>query len=110
LFSNPRWIGFTNPWVLGNMLTGFGAAIAGVQIGSAGNISRMPRYSLQWILAVGTVSWFIYFVQSPGFSKTPTIDAIKTVPAAIAVCLVTALVTRLTIVGGKKYAGPASGS
>lgn len=110
LFSNPRWIGFTNPWVLGNMLTGFGAAITGVQIGTAGNISRMPRYSLQWILSLGTIGWFIYFLQSPGFSKTPTIDAIKTVPAAIAVCLVTAILTKLVAVGGKKYARPNSGS
>lgn len=110
LFSNPRWIGFTNPWVLGNMLTGFGAAIAGVQIGAVGNISRMPKYSLQWILALGTIGWFIYFIQSPGFSKTPTIDAIKTVPAAIAVCSATAILTRLMVVGGKKYARPISGS
>jgi hypothetical protein len=110
LFSNPRWIGFTNPWVLGNMVTGFGAAITGVQIGTAGNISRMPRYSLQWILALGTIGWFIYFIQSPGFSKTPTLDAIKTVPAAIAVCLATTILSRIVVVGGKKHARPSSGS
>lgn len=109
LFNNPRWIGFTNPWVLGNLITGFGAAIAGVQMGSLGNVSRMPKHSLQWILAIGTITWFIYFIQSPGYAKTPTIDSIKTVPVAIAVCVGTALLTRIAILGGRTNARRASG-
>jgi hypothetical protein len=104
LFTNPNWIGFTNPWVLGNMITGFGATIAGVQIGSLGKVYRMRKHWLEWILALGTVGWFIYFIQSPGYAKTPTIDAIKTVPAAIAVCVGTALLARISIMGGKKNA------
>lgn len=104
LFSNPRWIGFTNPWVLGNMLIGPGAAITGVQIGTFGNIARLPKYTLQWVLAVGTVGWFIYFIKSPGYSATPTIDSMKTVPAAALVCLFTAVSSKLLVIGGQRYA------
>jgi hypothetical protein len=109
LFTNPRWLGFTNPWVLGNMITGFGAAIAGVQIGSLGKVYRMRKHWLEWILTFGTIAWFIYFIQSPGFAKTPTIDAIKTVPVAIAVCAGTALLTRIAMIGGRKNARPVNG-
>lgn len=109
LFTNPRWIGFTNPWVLGNMITGFGAAIAGVQIGSLGRVYRMRNHWLEWIVAFGTIAWFIYFIQSPGYSKTPTIDSIKTVPAAIAVCVGTAVLTRIAIIGGRKDARSVNG-
>lgn len=106
LFSHPQWIGFTNPWVLGNIVTGVAAAITGVLIGTAGNISRLPKLTLQWILALGTVGWFIYFLHSPGFSPTPTIDCINTVPAAVLVCLTTAILSKLSIIGGRIYAGP----
>jgi hypothetical protein len=108
LFSNPQWIGFTNPWVWGNMLTGAGAAITGVQIGTSGNISRLPKFCLQWILALAAVGWFIYFLNSPGFSPLPTIDCMNTVPAAVLVCLVTALLSKLSIMGGRIYARPSS--
>jgi hypothetical protein len=109
LFTNPRWLGFTNPWVLGNMITGFGAAIAGVQIGSLGKVYTMRKHWLEWILTFGTIAWFIYFIQSPGFAKTPTIDAIKTVPVAIAVCAGTALLTRIAMIGGRRNARPVNG-
>lgn len=105
LFSNPQWIGFTNPWVLGNMLIGPGAAITGVQIGTTGNISRLPKFTLQWILALGTVGWLIYFLNSPGFSPLPTIDCMKTVPGAVVVCSVTAILSKLLVIGGQRYVG-----
>lgn len=105
LFSNPQWIGFTNPWVWGNMLVGGGAAITGVMVGTFGNISRLPRFTLQWILAAGTVGWFIYFLQSPGFSPVPTIDCMKTVPAAVLVCIATAILSKALVLGGQMHAG-----
>lgn len=106
LFNYPQWTGFTNPWVLGNMLIGAAAAVVGVQIGTAGNISRLPQFTLQWILALGTVGWLIYFLNSPGFSPQPTIDCMHTVPPAVLVCVVTAIFSRLLIIGGRIYARP----
>jgi hypothetical protein len=108
LFSNPQRTGFNNPWVLGNMLIGPGAAITGVQIGTAGNISRLPKFTLQWVVAFGTVGWLIYFLQSPGFSPTPTIDSMNTVPAAVLVCSVSALLSKLLVIGGRRYARPSN--
>jgi len=104
LFSNPAVIDFTNPWVLGNMLIGGPAAVTGVQIGTAGNISRLPKYALQWILGLGIIIWIVYFLQSPGYSKTPTIESVKTVPVAVGVCLLTAILSRIVILGGQKRA------
>lgn len=106
-FSYPQWIGFTNPWVLGNMLIGAAAAVVGVQIGTAGDISRLPRFTLQWILALGTVGWLVYFLNSPGFSPMPTIECMHTVPPAVLVCVLSAISSRLLIIGGRIYAGPA---
>lgn len=110
LFSDPQWIGFTNPWVWGNMLVGAGATITGVQIGTSGNISRLPKFTLQWILAVGWIGWFVYFLQSPGFTPKPTIECMQTVPSAVLVCVVTAVLSKVLVVGRQMYAGSSNDS
>src|SRR5205085_5262412 len=52
LFVGARTM-FSNPWLLGNLLMGIYAAIAGIQIGTRWNISRLPKNSLHWIFAAG---------------------------------------------------------
>lgn len=98
------WYGFNNPWLLGNLLMGGYAVIAGVHLGTGGNVSRLPKYTLQGIFVVSLVVWVTYFALSPGFSKIPTIRSVNTVPAGIALCLVIAVFSGLMVVvfGGRK--------
>lgn len=104
LFFGARAI-FSNPWLLGNLLMGAYAAIAGVLIGTRGDVSRLPENGLQWIFAIGIVGWFLYFLSSPGFSKVPTIRSVNTVPVGVCVLFTTALLSKLFIfVGGRKNA------
>jgi hypothetical protein len=95
---------FSNPWLLGNLLMGMYAAIAGVQIGTRGDISRLPENSLHWVFALGFVGWFLYFVYSPGFSEVPTLYSVNTVPAGVCVFFATAILSKLLIFGGRKNA------
>jgi len=103
-FNDPSPNRFNNPWLLGNMLMGVYAAIAGVQAGTRGDISRLPKNSLPVIFALVISGWLLYFFNSPGFSKEPTIYSVNTVPMGVGFFFVTALLSRFFIFGGRKYA------
>jgi hypothetical protein len=104
IFNNKPLTGFHNPWLFGNMLMGAYAAIAGVWAGTWGDISRLPRNSLLVIFGLAVVGWLLYFFSSPGFSKDPTIYSVNTVPAGVGFFFATALLSKLFIFGGRKYA------
>ena len=103
-FIDPSPNKFNNPWLLGNMLMGAYAAIAGVQAGTRGDISRLPRNSLLLIFGVVISGWLLYFFNSPGFTREPKIESVNTVPIGVGFFFVTALLSRLFIFGGRKYA------
>jgi hypothetical protein len=95
---------FGNPWLLGNLLMGAYAAIAGVQIGTRGNVSRLPENGLLWVLAVVMVGWLLYFFSTMGIPKAPTIYSVNTVPGGVLVFFATALLCLLLILGGRRNA------
>jgi len=104
LFHNESLFKFYNPWLLGNMLMGAYAAIAGVHAGTWGDISRLPKNSLLLIFGLVMSGWLLYFFNSPGFTKEPKIESVNTVPIGVGFFFVTALLSRLFILGGRKYA------
>lgn len=101
------FIAFTtinNPYLLGHLLLGAYSIIAGVQIGSRGNISRLPENSLLWIYIIGFVGWFIYLASTIDFPKVPTTYQINSVPGGVLFCLITALICQILSIWGKKNA------
>lgn len=97
-------IRFTNPWLLGNFLMGAYAAIAGVQVGTLGNIRRLPRFSLPIIFVISMFFWVMYFGSNIAFLKTPTIYSVNTVPLGVGIFLGTAALCQLAIgFGGPEY-------
>lgn len=80
------------------------AAIAGVQVGTRGDISRLPKNSLLLIFVLVISGWLLYFFNSPGFTREPKIESVNTVPVGVGFFFVTALLSRLFIFGGQKYA------
>jgi hypothetical protein len=93
-----------NPYLLGHLLLGAYSIIAGVQIGSRGNISRLPENSLLWIYIIGFVGWFLYLASTINFPKVPTTYQINSVPGGVLFCLITALICQILSIGGKKNA------
>ena len=83
-------VGFSNPYLLGNLLLGPYALIAGIQVGTRGNISLLRENSVLWVTVLGTLGWFFYFV-SIGVPKVPTTYQINTVPGGVLLFLVIAL-------------------
>lgn len=91
------WIGFKNPWLLGNLIMGGYSLIAGIHIGTRGKPYRLPKYGVQAICVSSLVIWMVYFGLSPGFSASPTIRSVNTVPPAVFLCLVIAFVSWLMV-------------
>jgi Na+/proline symporter len=105
VFTNASLYGFTNPWLLGSLLMGAYAAIAGVQVATKGDISQLPSNSLIYIFALSFSGWFVYFfLFSPGYTKEPSLGSVNSVPWGVAFCCGTIALTRLFIFGGRKYA------
>jgi hypothetical protein len=89
-------VGFTNPYLLGNLLLGPYALIAGIQVGTRGNISRLRKNSVLWVTVLGILGWFFYFV-STGIPKLPTTYQINTVPGGVLLFLVIALTCKALV-------------
>jgi hypothetical protein len=75
------------------------AFIAGIQIGTIGEIGRLRDGSLIWIFAVCMAGWIIYFAAGPGLFKKPTFDSVNTVPAGVVICFAAAILSRLCLSG-----------
>jgi hypothetical protein len=95
---------FSNPWLLGNALIGAYATIAGVQIGTRGDISRLPGNSLHWIFGLSIAGWLLYFSSKLSMLKTPTIYSVNTVPLGVLFFFVAVFLCKLFISGGRYYA------
>lgn len=93
---------FSNPYLLANLLLGVYALIAGVQVSTQGDISRLPDNSLLWVYVLGSVAWFLYFTSAIGLPKIPTTYQINTVPGGVLFFFITTFACKLLIIGGRK--------
>lgn len=82
---------FKNPWMIGSLLMGGYALVAGFLIGTGGKVARLPPYLLSAGFLFGSILWVRYFVSSPAYCKCPTLSSIQTVPVGVAFCLAVAL-------------------
>lgn len=89
------WCAFDNPYLLGNMLLGPYAIIAGIQVGAGAAPGRLPENSVLWILGVGFVAWFLCFVSVVGLPTVPTTYEVNTVPFGVGVFLAVAIICRV---------------
>ena len=91
----------TNAWLLGNFLMGPYAAIAGIQIGTRGDLSRIPRNALLWLIAIGALIWLIYFAVKYDSLMTPNKESVNTVPMGVVIFFTLALLCLMfTFFGG----------
>jgi Na+/proline symporter len=93
-----------NPYLLANLLLGAYAIVAGVEIGSVGLLEGLPENSVLWILVVGFVGWFLYFVSNMGLPSVATTYQINTVPGGVLLCLLVAFACQLLVLGGRRNA------
>lgn len=91
-----------NPYLLGNVLLGPYAIIAGLQTGTGANLERLPPNSVVWISAVGFLLWFVYFVSVVNFPWVPTTYEVNTVPGGALIFLTIVLICRLTLALGRR--------
>lgn len=98
----------TNAWLLGNFLMGPYAAIAGLQIGTRGDLSRLPRNSLHYLLAIGALIWVTYFALKYDSLKIPNKESVNTVPVGVIIFFTMALLCLLSnfVQGVMKRAKP----
>ncbi len=89
-------VGFSNPYLLGNLLLGPYALIAGIQAGTRGDISLLRENTVLWVTVLGIVGWFIYFV-SIGIPRVPTTYQINTVPGGVLLFFVIALTCQVLV-------------
>jgi hypothetical protein len=95
---------FKNPWMIGSLLMGGYALVAGFLIGTGGKVARLPRYLLSVGFLFGSILWVRYFVSSPAYCKCPTLMSIQTVPVGVGFCLAVALLCWVIIlVKGRRY-------
>jgi hypothetical protein len=99
------FVGFNasgNPYLLANLLLGAYSIIGGVQIGTKGDISRLPENSLLWIYVLGGVGWLLYLVSTIGLPKVPTTYQINTVPGGVVFFLITTFICQMLSIGRRK--------
>ena len=92
-----------NPYLLGNLLLGAYSLIAGVQIGTSGNISKLRGNSLLWVYILGFVGW-IFYLASKGFPEVATTYQINTVPGGVMFFLISTIACQILVRGGRKNA------
>lgn len=87
---------FENPYLLGNLLLGPYAIIAGMQVGTDATPGRLPGNTVLFIAVIGFVGWFIYFV-SGAVPTVPTTYEINTVPAGVLMFLLIVVICRVLL-------------
>lgn len=85
---------FGNPYMLGNLLLGPYAILAGISLAGWGSINTLPPKRIAWVLIIGLVSWFFYFIPR-GLTNAPSTYQINTVPTAGLLLLLALIVCRL---------------
>ena len=84
-----------NPYLLGNVLIGAYALVAGVLIGSRASVSRVRQGSLPFVFIAGSVVWLSYFIYAVPTPEIPSTYEINTVPAGVLLGILALLVTTL---------------
>jgi hypothetical protein len=84
-------VSFHNPYLLGNILLGPYAIIAGIQVGTRAMPSRLPTNSLLGIILVTFTTWSIWFGSIVKHPEIPTTDEVNTVPAGVCIFLMVAI-------------------
>jgi Na+/proline symporter len=93
---------FGNPYLLGNVLLGPYAILAGIYFGGRGSVKPFPKGVVPWILVVGLFVWILYLIPHQFIDATST-HQVNTVPVASLFVLITAVVCRiLTIRRGSR--------
>jgi hypothetical protein len=82
---------FGNPYMLGNLLLGVYAVIAGIQAGTIAHPARLPRNCVLWVSASGILTWFLYLAAVGGLPSIPSTYEVNTVPFGAALFVITAL-------------------
>jgi len=106
LLNSPWPLGLSNPWLLGSLLMGAYAIIAGIQLGTRGKISRLRKDHLLWIVAIGILGWCLslyFFRKYAGLSRNPSLCSVNSVPIGVAVCAAITLMSALFALGGPKH-------
>jgi hypothetical protein len=105
VLNNPWPFGLSNPWLLGNLLMGAYAIIAGIVIGTRGKIPRLRKDHLLWIAAVGICLWAIglyMFRKYAGLSGNPSLCSVNSVPIGVGLFVIVTGLTALLTIGGSK--------
>jgi len=88
---------YNNPWLLGNFLMGAYAAIGGIQVGTRGDLKRLPQYGVAIIFFLAMLFWVMYFGSKLDALRTPTIYSVNTVPIGVLVFFGTAFLSLAAI-------------
>jgi hypothetical protein len=86
-----------NPYLLGNLLLGPYAIIAGIQLGTRAMPHRLPENSVLWLAVLGLVVWFACFEQIVGLPTAATTYEINTVPYGAFISLMIILVCKILV-------------
>ena len=95
-------LSLSNPYLLGNLLLGPYALLAGIQVGTRANLSKLPENSLMWVTVLGLVGWFIYYV-SVGTPNVPVTYQANSVPKGVLLFFLTFFACKLLIIGKARY-------
>lgn len=85
-----------NPYILGNLLLGPYAILAGIYFGGRGSVEALPDGGVLWVTTIGSLVWFLYFVPR-GIIDAPSTYQINTVPVAVLIASVVAGVCRFLV-------------
>jgi hypothetical protein len=102
LFVELRVVG--NPYLLANVLLGPYALVAGIIVATRFSLGTLPRISALWILAIGSVGWFSYFVSYVRHPSVPSTFEVNTVPGGALLFVATFALCRLLMLGKRRYA------
>jgi hypothetical protein len=90
---------FENPYLLGNLLLGPYAIIAGIQAGTRATPGRLPTNGVLWVAVLSFAIWIVYFSSVVGLPTTPTTYEVNTVPGGAIMFLIIAVTCKILSVG-----------
>jgi hypothetical protein len=90
---------FENPYLLGNLLLGPYAIIAGIQAGTRATPGRLPTNGVLWVAVLSFAIWVVYFSSVVGLPTTPTTYEVNTVPGGAIMFLIIAVTCKILSVG-----------
>ncbi len=76
-----------NPYLLGNILLGPYAIVAGIQAGTSAKPASLPRRSILWIVVISMAAWMMYVINTIGVPRVPTTFQFNTVPVGMSIAI-----------------------